>query len=292
MMDIGAAAPYRSLDMPHTPNSAPIPTQKIEGIRHIVAVGSGKGGVGKTTVCANLALGLAALGHRVGLMDADVYGPNVPLMMGISDRPVAVGDRIQPLEQYGLKLMSMGFVSPGDKPLVWRGPMLHGVIQQFLRQVDWGELDYLLIDLPPGTGDVQLSLMQTAPISGAVIVTTPSDVALEDARKAVNMFRQVNVPLLGLVENMSYLMVPGTEQRIDVFGTGGGRRTAEAMNVPFLGEVPLDPEIRKGGDSGRPVGIYGDTDARSAPFMTIARTVTARLSEEGGPKGPSFSISE
>lgn len=278
--------------MPQTPNPTPNPTQKIDGIEHIIAVGSGKGGVGKTTVCANLALGLAALGHRVGLMDADVYGPNVPLMMGISDRPVAVGDRIQPLEQYGLKLMSMGFVSPGDKPLVWRGPMLHSVIQQFLRQVEWGELDYLLIDMPPGTGDVQLSLMQTAPISGAVIVTTPSDVALEDARKAINMFRQVNVPLLGLVENMSYLVIPGTDQRMDVFGTGGGKRTAEAMAVPFLGEVPIDPEIRKGGDSGRPVGIYGDTDERAAAFMNIARHVAEGIRSQGGPKGPSFSIGE
>ena len=168
--------------MPITHHSAPNPTQKIPGIAHIIAVGSGKGGVGKTTVAANLALGLVALGHRVGLMDADVYGPNIPLMMGISDRPHTVAERIQPIEQYNLKLMSMGFISPGDKPLVWRGPMLHGVIQQFLRQVEWGELDYLVIDLPPGTGDVQLTLMQTAPISGAVIVTTPSDFSLEDAR--------------------------------------------------------------------------------------------------------------
>jgi ATP-binding protein involved in chromosome partitioning len=278
--------------MPITPHSAPNPTQKIPGIEHIIAVGSGKGGVGKTTVAANLSLGLVALGYRVGLMDADVYGPNIPLMMGISDRPHAIGDRIQPLEQYNLKLMSMGFVSPGDKPLVWRGPMLHGVIQQFLRQVEWGELDYLVIDLPPGTGDVQLTLMQTAPISGAVIVTTPSDVSLEDARKAVNMFRQVNVPLLGLVENMSYLVVPGTDQRIDVFGSGGGKRTAEAMNVPFLGEVPLDPEIRKGGDSGRPVGIYGDADERALPFMSIARTAVERLHKMGEPKAPTFSIGE
>lgn len=278
--------------MPITPNPSPNPTQKIPGIAHIIAVGSGKGGVGKTTVAANLALGLVALGHKVGLMDADVYGPNIPLMMGISDRPEAMGDRIQPLEQYNLKLMSMGFVSPGDKPLVWRGPMLHGVIQQFLRQVDWGELDYLVIDLPPGTGDVQLTLMQTAPISGAVIVTTPSDVSLEDARKAVNMFRQVNVPLLGLVENMSYLVLPGTDQRIDVFGTGGGKRTAEAMNVFFLGEVPLDPEIRKGGDSGRPVGIYGDADERAIPFMTIARTAIDRLNSMGEPKAPTFSVGE
>ncbi|MCL4784072.1 MAG: ATP-binding protein [Bryobacterales bacterium] len=278
--------------MPITHHSAPNPTQKIPGIAHIIAVGSGKGGVGKTTVAANLALGLVALGHRVGLMDADVYGPNIPLMMGISDRPHTVAERIQPIEQYNLKLMSMGFISPGDKPLVWRGPMLHGVIQQFLRQVEWGELDYLVIDLPPGTGDVQLTLMQTAPISGAVIVTTPSDLSLEDARKAVNMFRQVNVPLLGLVENMSYLVVPGTDQRIDVFGTGGGKRTAAAMNVPFLGEVPLDPEIRKGGDSGRPVGIYGDSDSRAIPFMKIARIAVERMEEVGEIKGPSFSIGE
>lgn len=278
--------------MPITPNSAPNPTQKIPGIQRILAVGSGKGGVGKTTVAVNVALSLVALGYRVGLMDADVYGPNIPLMMGISDRPTAVGDRIQPLEQYNLKLMSMGFVSPGDKPLVWRGPMLHGVIQQFLRQVEWGELDYLVIDLPPGTGDVQLTLMQTAPITGAVVVTTPSDVSLEDARKAVNMFRQVNVPLFGLVENMSYLIVPGTDQRIDVFGEGGGKRTAEAMQVPFLGEVPLDPEIRKGGDSGRPVGIYGDTDARSAAFMSIARQVVVSADAQGEVKSPSFSIDD
>lgn len=278
--------------MPQVRQPLPNPTQKIPGIAHIIAVGSGKGGVGKTTVATNLALSLVALGHRVGLMDADVYGPNIPLMVGVNDRPHAAGDRIQPIEQYNLKLMSMGFISPGDKPLVWRGPMLHGVIQQFLRQVEWGELDYLVIDLPPGTGDVQLTLMQTAPISGAVIVTTPSDVSLEDARKAVNMFRQVNVRLLGIVENMSYLVVPGTEQRIDVFGTGGGKRTAEAMNVPFLGEVPLDPEIRKGGDRGRPVGIYGDGDERAVPFMTLARTAVERLAELGELKTPSISIGE
>src|SRR5579871_4959435 len=174
------------------------PKTPIAGVQNIVAVGSGKGGVGKTTVSVNLALALAKLGRRVGLLDADVYGPNVPLMMGISEPPKAQGDRIQPLENYGVKLMSMGFINPGDKPLVWRGPMLHSAIQQFLRNVDWGELDYLLIDLPPGTGDVALSLVQTAPISGAVVVTTPSGVSLEDARKAINMFTQVRIPMLGL----------------------------------------------------------------------------------------------
>jgi ATP-binding protein involved in chromosome partitioning len=274
------------------PGQQQIERQEIPGVKNIIAVGSGKGGVGKTTVAVNMALSLKALGHEVGLIDADVYGPNVPLMMGIMDRPTAEGETINPLEQHGIKLISMGFLSPGDKPLVWRGPMLHSVIQQFLRRVKWGELDYLVIDMPPGTGDVQLTLMQTAPLSGAVVVTTPSDVSLEDARKAVNMFRQVKVPILGIVENMSYLQLPGTEERIDVFGHGGGERTAKAMNVPFLGEVPLNPEVRKGGDSGRPVGLFGDEYEYSRPFMTIARKSIEKIDSDGQPKGPSFSISE
>src|SRR5256885_13971562 len=236
-----------------SPNQQQPPKLPIPGVQNLIAVGSGKGGVGKTTVAVNLAVALAALGHRVGLMDADVYGPNVPMMMGINKTPMAYGERIQPLENFGVKLMSMGFLSPGDKPLVWRGPMLHSVIQQFLRGVDWGELDYLIIDLPPGTGDVQLTLIQTAPVTGAVVVTTPSDVSLEDARKAVHMFNQVKVPILGIVENMSYLMCPHCDQRIDVFSYGGGRRTAEQMNVHFLAELPLDPVVRIGGDNGKAV---------------------------------------
>src|SRR5579863_1046955 len=211
------------------------PKLPIPGVQNIIAIGSGKGGVGKSTIAVNLAISLAKLGHAVGLLDADVYGPNVPLMMGIRAAPHAVGQRIQPLEAYGVRIMSMGFLNPGDKPLVWRGPMLNSVMQQFLRGVDWGELDYLIIDLPPGTGDVQLSLIQTTPLTGAVVVTTPSDVALEDARKAVRMFEQVKVPILGIVENMSYLTCPHCEERIDVFSTGGGRRTAKDMNVDFLG---------------------------------------------------------
>src|SRR5260221_13924928 len=214
------------------PPAAP-PKLPIPGVRNLIAVGSGKGGVGKTTVAVNLAAALAGMGHKTGLMDADVYGPNVPLMMGINKTPMAYGERIQPLENFGVKLMSMGFLNPGDKPLVWRGPMLHSVIQQFLRGVDWGELDYLLIDLPPGTGDVQLTLIQTAPVTGAVVVTTPSDVSLEDARKAAHMFAQVKVPILGIVENMSYLACPHCHERIDAFGTGGGQRTATEMNVHF-----------------------------------------------------------
>src|SRR6202790_3512492 len=184
------------------------PKLPIPGVKNIIAVGSGKGGVGKTTVAVNIAISLAKLGHKTGLLDADVYGPNVPLMMGVQETPRGQGDRIGPIERYGVKMMSMGFLNPGDKPLVWRGPMLHSVIQQFLRQVDWGELDYLIIDLPPGTGDVQLTLIQSAPLTGAVVVTTPSDVSLEDARKAVNMFAQVRVPILGMIENMSYLIAP------------------------------------------------------------------------------------
>src|ERR1700689_1671890 len=189
-----------------SPGQQAQPKLPIAGVKNLIAVGSGKGGVGKTTVAVNTAIALAHLGYQTGLLDADVYGPNVPLMMGTSSTPTAVGERIQPLENYGVRLMSMGFLNPGDKPLVWRGPMLHSGIQQFLRGVDWGELDYLIIDLPPGTGDVALSLIQTAPLSGAVVVTTPSDVSLEDARKAVNMFAQVRVPILGMIENMSYLI--------------------------------------------------------------------------------------
>jgi ATP-binding protein involved in chromosome partitioning len=264
------------------------PKPPIQGVRNLIAVGSGKGGVGKTTVSVNLAIALSQLGHSVGLLDADVYGPNVPLMMGVRDVPSAIGDRIQPLEQYGLQLMSMGFLNPGDKPLIWRGPMLNSVIQQFLRNVDWKDLDILVIDLPPGTGDVQLSLIQTAPVSGAIVVTTPSEVSLEDARKAVQMFRQVRVPILGIVENMSYLEVPGTKERMDIFGEGGGKRTAQAMSVPFLGELPLNPEIRIGGDSGRPVMLRGESDPKAAPFVEVARSVLRELegaaAKAAGPK--------
>jgi ATP-binding protein involved in chromosome partitioning len=268
------------------------PKMPIPGVHHLIAVGSGKGGVGKTTVAVNLALSLAKMGRRVGLLDADVYGPNVPLMMGTNETPIGAGDQIKPIEAQGLKLMSMGFLNPGDKPLVWRGPMLHSVIQQFLRNVGWGELDYLVIDLPPGTGDVALSLIQTAPLTGAVVVTTPSDVSLEDARKAINMFAQVRVPILGLVENMSYLIAPGSGERIDVFGQGGGKRTAEAMNVPFLGEIALDPEVRIGGDSGKPVSARDASDAHAAPFRTLAEKVEARVQEVAKSAGPKISVED
>src|SRR6202030_2013192 len=204
------------------PERMPIP-----GVKTLIAVASGKGGVGKTTVAVNLAISLARMGSAVGLLDADVYGPNVPLMLGTEEQPRAISDRqILPVEAYGLRLISMGLLSPGDKPMIWRGPMLHSVMQQFLRSVQWGELDYLIVDLPPGTGDVQLSLIQTVPLTGAVLVTTPSVVALADVRKAIEMFRQVNVEVLGIVENMSYFVCPHCQNRVDVFGHGEGRRIA------------------------------------------------------------------
>jgi len=275
---------------PNQPNSPP--KLPIPGVQNLIAVGSGKGGVGKTTVAVNLAVALAAMGHKVGLMDADVYGPNVPMMMGINKTPMAYGERIQPLEHFGVKLMSMGFLSPGDKPLVWRGPMLHSVIQQFLRGVDWGDLEYLLIDLPPGTGDVQLTLIQTAPVTGAVVVTTPSDVSLEDARKAVHMFNQVKVPILGIVENMSYLVCPHCGERVDVFSTGGGERTAREMQVNFLGALPLDPAVRAGGDSGHPVAGRGGDDSHAQVFRGLAERTIQRIREVGPPSGPKIEISE
>ncbi len=250
----------------------------LPGIKNIVAIGSGKGGVGKTTVAVNLAVGLSWMGASVGLLDADVYGPNVPLMMGASGSPHAVENRILPLEQYGLRLMSMGFLNPGDKPVIWRGPMLHSVMQQFLKNVEWGELDYLVIDLPPGTGDVQLSLIQTVPVTGAVVVTTPSDVSLDDARKAIQMFNQVKVEVLGIVENMSFMVCPHCKERVDVFGYGGGRRVAERYGVPFLGELPLHPEVRIGGDTGMPVALRGEQDPLAKAFLDVDRRVAARLS--------------
>jgi ATP-binding protein involved in chromosome partitioning len=269
-----------------------MPKVPIQGVKYIVAVGSGKGGVGKTTVSVNVSIALAMLGNRVGLLDADVYGPNVPLMMGINRSPQARGERIQPLENFGVKLMSMGFLSPGDKPLVWRGPMLHSVIQQFLRGVDWGDLDYLVIDLPPGTGDVQLSLIQTAPVTGAIVVTTPSDVSLEDARKAVLMFNQVKVPVLGIVENMSWLKCPHCNQHIDVFSMGGGSKTATQMGVNFLGELPLDPVVRIGGDTGRPVAMRGEKDERAAAFFDVARRTVERVAAESAAPAPKITVED
>ncbi|MBI4905390.1 MAG: Mrp/NBP35 family ATP-binding protein [Acidobacteria bacterium] len=274
------------------PPQMEMPKIPVPGVRNLITVGSGKGGVGKTTVSVNLALALTGLGHKVGLLDADVYGPNVPRMMGINESPHANGDRILPIQQHNLKLMSMGFLSPGDRPIIWRGPMLHSVMQQFVRNVEWGELDYLIVDLPPGTGDVSLSLAQTTAITGAVVVTTPSDVSLEDARKAVLMFRQLHVPLLGLVENMSYLIAPKSGERVDVFGQGGGKRTADQMQIPFLGELPMVPEVREGGDSGKPVTLKGATDGAAKPFFELAELVIARAKEVSAHKGPTIAVED
>jgi ATP-binding protein involved in chromosome partitioning len=256
--------------------------QPIHGVKNLVAVASGKGGVGKTTVAVNLALALAKLGHKVGLIDADVYGPNVPIMLGTNQEPLATADRhIVPIEVSGLKMISMGLLNPGDKPMIWRGPMLHGVITQFLRSVEWGELDYLIIDLPPGTGDVQLTLIQTVAISGAVVVTTPSTVALADVRKAIEMFRQVNVEVLGVVENMSTFACPHCGKPVDIFGHGEGARTARDYGVPVLGEIEIDPRIRIGGDTGKPVAMLGEDAPVAKSLYGVARAVGARLDELG-----------
>src|SRR6266404_4062766 len=262
---------------PGQPQQPPSP-QPLPGVGAIVAVGSGKGGVGKTTLAVNLAIVLSKLGHKVGLLDADVYGPNVPLMLGINAQPKVLADnRIEPLEAHGLKVISIGFLNPGDKPLIWRGPMLHSIIKQFLGSVVWGELDYLVVDLPPGTGDVALSLIQTVPLTGAIVVSTPSNVSLQDARKAIEMFRQVKVEILGMVENMSHFICPHCHNEIDIFSKGGAERTATQFGVPFLGRVELDPSIREGGDTGRPVTLAGEDAPHSKAFFDIARGVVERI---------------
>ncbi len=249
----------------------------LPGVAKIIAVGSGKGGVGKTTVAVNIAIALSKLGQRVGLIDADVYGPNVPLMMGSTKQPaVGAGNLIIPNVTHGIKTISIGYISPGDKPMVMRGPMLHQIIRQFLQQVEWGELDYLVVDLPPGTGDVVISLVQTVPLTGAVVVSTPSDVSLQDARKALEMFGQVNVEVLGIVENMSHFTCPHCHQEIDIFSKGGAERTAKQFNVPFLGSIELIPAIREGGDRGMPVTLAGPKSPQAAEFFSVAQKLMER----------------
>jgi ATP-binding protein involved in chromosome partitioning len=258
----------------------PAAPQPLPGVENIVAVGSGKGGVGKTTLAVNLAVALTRMGHRVGLLDADVYGPNVPLMLGATFQPrVREDNRIEPLEIHGLKVISVGFLSPGDKPIIWRGPMLHQIVRQFLGSVVWGELDYLIVDLPPGTGDVALSLIQTVPLTGAVVVSTPSDVSLQDGRKAIEMFRQMKVDLVGLVENMSYFVCPHCHHEIDIFSRGGVEKTAVQFGVPFLGSIQLDPAIREAGDSGKPVVLKGEDTPHAKAFFDFARRVKERVDE-------------
>lgn len=246
-------------------------------IRNAIAIASGKGGVGKSTVAVNVAVGLARSGARVGLLDADIYGPNIPTMMGVKHLPPGTEEKLNPAEAYGVKLMSIGFLVRGDQPLIWRGPMLHSAIRQFLTDVEWGELDYLVVDLPPGTGDAALSLMQSMPLSGGIIVTLPQQVSLEDARRGLEMFRQLNVPVFGVVENMSYLELPdGT--RMDIFGSGGGERLARESEVPFIGAIPMDATVRQGGDSGVPVVVSSPDSAVSKALNAITMEIAAKIS--------------
>jgi ATP-binding protein involved in chromosome partitioning len=250
----------------------------IPNVKNAIAVSSGKGGVGKSTVSATLAVALTQMGAKVGIMDADIYGPNIPIIMGTQKPPTQQGDKLIPAESHGVKLMSMGFLVPEDQAIVWRGPMIHGAIQQFLRDVEWGELDYLLVDLPPGTGDAQLSISQLVPLTGAVIVTTPQNVALHDAKKGLAMFQKVNVPMIGLVENMSYFQCPHCDERTEIFSSGGGEKAAEKLGIPFLGAVPIDSAVRAGGDAGVPI-LLSDPDTASAQaFMKIAQAMAAQIS--------------
>jgi ATP-binding protein involved in chromosome partitioning len=253
----------------------------MPGVRNIVAVSSGKGGVGKSTVAVNLAVSLALDGARVGLMDMDVYGPNVPLMLGAGEaRPEVEDGKLLPIEAYGVKLMSMAVLQPGDKPMIVRGPILHGLVKQFLTDVKWGELDYLIVDMPPGTGDVQLSLAQLVPVQGAVLVTTPQEVAVMDVRRALRMFETVAVPVLGVVENMSYFIAPDTGIRYNIFGEGGGQKLAETYGVPFLGTVPLGLEVREGGDKGLPVVVGQPDSPQALAFRKVAEEVARQVSIE------------
>jgi ATP-binding protein involved in chromosome partitioning len=253
----------------------------MPGVRNIIAVSSGKGGVGKSTVAVNLSVSLALDGARVGLMDMDVYGPNVPLMLGAAQaRPEVEDGRLLPIEAYGVKLMSMAILQPGDKPMIVRGPILHGLVKQFLTDVKWGELDYLIVDMPPGTGDVQLSLAQLVPVQGAVLVTTPQEVAVMDVRRALRMFETVAVPVLGVVENMSYFIAPDTGVRYNIFGEGGGQKLADQYDVPFLGAIPLALEVREGGDNGVPVVVSQPESVQAQAFRKVAEEVARQVSIE------------
>ncbi len=250
----------------------------VPGVKSIVAVASGKGGVGKSTTAVNIALGLATLGRSVGLLDADIYGPSMPRMMGISGRPVSPdGKRLRPMENYGVKCMSMGFLVAEDTPMIWRGPMVQSALQQMLRDVDWGELDILVVDMPPGTGDAQLTMAQQVPLSGAVIVSTPQDIALLDARKGLNMFRKVDVPVLGIIENMSYFSCPNCGHVSHIFSHGGAQREAEKLGMAFLGEIPLDTKIRETSDGGRPIVVSEPDSAHAEAFVSIAQQVWDRV---------------
>ncbi|WP_187968026.1 Mrp/NBP35 family ATP-binding protein [Aquibium microcysteis] len=262
----------------------------VPGVAAIIAVASGKGGVGKSTTAVNLALGLVALGMKVGILDADIYGPSMPRLLGLSGRPETVdGKVLKPMQRYGLKAMSMGFLVEEETPMIWRGPMVMSALTQMLREVEWGALDVLVVDMPPGTGDAQLTMAQQVPLAGAVIVSTPQDLALIDARKGLNMFRKVDVPLLGIVENMSYFVAPDTGTRYDIFGHGGARREAERLGVPFLGEVPLEMAIRESSDAGAPVVVSQPDGPHARVYRDIAAKVIEQLEVgKGGGEGPAI----
>jgi ATP-binding protein involved in chromosome partitioning len=263
-------------DIPKTPPSQG--KQSVPGISNIIAVSSGKGGVGKSTVAVNLAVALSEFGARVGLLDTDVYGPNVPIMVGVNKEPAVIGQKLMPHVAYGVKVMSLGFLNPGDRPVVWRGPMLHTAVRQFLYDVEWGDLDYLIVDMPPGTGDAQLSLAQLVPVQGAVLVTTPQEVAMADVRKAFHMFEQVHIPVLGIVENMSYFVCPNCSEKHDIFGTGGGEKLAARFKTNLLGQVPLSVSIREGGDRGVPIVKSDPESPQGSAFIRIADNVANEVS--------------
>jgi ATP-binding protein involved in chromosome partitioning len=271
-VDVEMTASVRAAAAPDSTRAA------LPGVRNVVAVGAGKGGVGKTTVAVNLAVALAKCGGRVGIVDGDIYGPNVPIMLGMKTQLTTDGQKIVPAEKYGLQVISMGFLTGDDAPIIWRGPMLHGAVQQFFREVRWNDLDYLVIDLPPGTGDVALSLSQTVPVAGAIVVTTPQQVSLADTRRAVAMYRKLNIPPLGIVENMSYFVCPGCGHESDIFGRGGGEKMAAEVDVPFLGRVPIYQPIREGGDSGVPLMIAEPDSPAARALMAVAERTAAQLS--------------
>lgn len=261
------------------------PQANLPNARHTIAVASGKGGVGKTTVSVNLAVCLAQTGAKVGLLDADIYGPNVPIMMGMNERLQTRNNKIAPLNRYGVDMVSVGFISQGDAAIIWRGPLVGRMIQQFLSDVDWGDLDYLIIDMPPGTGDAQLTLTQTMALTGSIVVCTPQAVALADVKKGINMFKKVEVPILGIVENMSYFVAPDTGNRYDIFGQGGGRKMAAEMKVPFLGEIPLEPATRIGGDEGKPI-VTSDPDSPvTQAFKKITNSLIERVDKRDDDQG-------
>jgi ATP-binding protein involved in chromosome partitioning len=262
----------RSASAPET-GKPPLP-----GVKNVIAVGAGKGGVGKTTVAVNLALALARCGSRVGLLDGDIYGPNVPMMLGIKTQLTTDGKQIVPAEKYGLQVISIGFLTQDDAPIIWRGPMLHGAIQQFFREVAWKDLDYLIVDMPPGTGDVALSLSQTVPVVGSIVVTTPQQVSLADSRRAVRMYQKLNIPTIGVVENMSYFTCTNCHHEADIFGHGGGEGLAAEMNVPFLGRLPIYQPIREGSDTGVPLVISEPASPAAKAFLTVAERTAAQVS--------------